>query len=59
MNNITKNEATPDNEDYSTKGTTWAEANFTWEEGGGTWNNPYSIGNETKNTAIPTNETKS
>lgn len=59
MTNQSKNTATVVAEDYSTKNTTWADSNYTWAEGAGTWENPYSLGNQTKNTGTITNITKS
>ena len=59
MNNVTKNTGTPTNITRGTSDLQWKDANFTWAEGGGTWGNPHDIGNATKNTASPTNQSKS
>ena len=59
MENDTKNTATVDNDERSSKDLTWDDADFTWDEASGTWINPYGIQNDDKNTGSMTNDTKS
>lgn len=56
INESLQSAVTPTNEDFSSLGLTWDEANFTWNSASGTWENPYVITNESVTSATMTNE---
>ena len=56
LTNQAKNSSTPTNQEFSSSGLIWNDADFTWDEAAGTWNNPYNFANQAKNSGIITNQ---
>jgi len=56
MTNQSRNLGTPTNITRGSSGLQWKDANYTWAESGGTWDNPYDIGNQTRNLGTMTNQ---